>query len=41
MVIVTNKLASYKVALRELMPSVHHKTAKYANNRAEQSHDLT
>ena len=39
--IVTDKLASYKVAQRELMPTVHHNTAKYANNRAEQSHEST
>jgi len=39
--IVTDKLASYKVAQRELMPTVHHNTDKYANNRAEQSHDST
>jgi putative transposase len=39
--IVTDKLASYKVAQRELMPTAHHNTAKYANNRAEQSHELT
>ena len=38
--IVTDNLASYKVAQRELMPTVHHNTAKYANNRAEQSHEL-
>ena len=39
--IVTDKLASYGVAKRELMPSVHHDTSKYANNRAEQSHETT
>ncbi|MBQ0714071.1 MAG: IS6 family transposase [Paraperlucidibaca sp.] len=39
--IVTDKLASYKVAQRELMPIAHHNTAKYANNRAEQSHEST
>ena len=39
--IVTDKLASYKVAQRELMPTAHHNTAKYANNRAEQSHEST
>ena len=37
--IVTDKLANYKVAQRELMPTGHHNTAKYANNRAEQSHE--
>ncbi|MFD0949364.1 DDE-type integrase/transposase/recombinase [Paraperlucidibaca wandonensis] len=39
--IVTDKLGSYKVAQRELMPTAHYNTAKYANNRAEQSHELT
>ena len=39
--IVTDKLASYRVAQRELMPTAHHNTAKYANNRVEQSHELT
>nr|WP_116208998.1 IS6 family transposase [Paraperlucidibaca baekdonensis] len=39
--IVTDKLASYKVAQRELMPTAHHNTAKYANNWAEQSHEST
>jgi putative transposase len=39
--IVTDKLRSYGVAHRELMPDVIHNTARYANNRAEQSHELT
>jgi putative transposase len=39
--IVTDKLRSYGVAHRELMPDVIHDTARYANNRAEQSHELT
>jgi len=39
--IVTDKLRSYGVAHRELMPEVIHKTARYANNRAEQSHEPT
>ena len=30
--IVTDKLASYRVAQRELMPKVHHNTAKHVNN---------
>ena len=34
-------LRSNKVAQRELMPTARHNTAKYANNRAEQSHELT
>jgi putative transposase len=39
--IVTDKLASYRVAQRELMPKVHHNTAKHVNNRAEQLHEST
>jgi putative transposase len=33
--IVTDKLRSYGVAHRELMPDVTHDTSQYANNRAE------
>ena len=33
--IVTDKLRSYGVAHRELMPDVIHNTARYTNNRAE------
>ncbi|MCP4878873.1 MAG: IS6 family transposase, partial [Gammaproteobacteria bacterium] len=39
--IVTDKLRSYGVAHRELMPDVIHNTVRYANNRAEQSHEST
>jgi putative transposase len=39
--IVTDKLRSYGVAHRELMPHVIHDTSQYANNRAEQSHETT
>jgi putative transposase len=39
--IVTDKLRSYGVAHRELMPEVIHDTSQYANNRAEQSHEAT
>ncbi|WP_411729730.1 DDE-type integrase/transposase/recombinase [Paraperlucidibaca sp.] len=39
--IVTDKLANYRVAKRELMPTVHHNTGKYANNRAEQPYEST
>ena len=39
--IVTDKLRSYGVAHRELMPDVNHNTARYANNRVEQSHEST
>jgi putative transposase len=37
-VIVTDKLASYRVADRELVASVTHRRWKYLNNRAENSH---
>jgi putative transposase len=39
--IVTDKLRSYPVAHREVMPEVIHVTDRYANNRAEQSHEVT
>ena len=39
--IVTDKLRSYGVAHRELMPDVFHITTQYSNNRAEQSHEPT
>ena len=39
--IVTDKLRSYGVAHRALMPDVIHSTAQYENNRAEQSHEAT
>ena len=39
--IVTDKLRSYSVARRELMPDVIHDTGQYANNRAELSHQPT
>jgi putative transposase len=39
--IVTDKLRSYGVAHRELIPDVIHDTNQYANNRAEQSHEAT
>ncbi len=39
--IVTDKLRSYGVAHRDLMPDVIHDTSKYANNRAELSHQPT
>jgi putative transposase len=37
-VLVTDKLASYGVAHRRLIPSVEHRRSKYLNNRAENSH---
>jgi putative transposase len=39
--IVTDNLRSYGVAHRELMPETIHVTNRYANNRAEQSHEPT
>ena len=39
--IVTDKLRSYGVAHRELIPEVIHDTSQYANNRAELSHQPT
>ena len=39
--IVTDKLRSYGVAHRELIPEAIHVTERYANNRAEQSHEPT
>jgi putative transposase len=40
-VIVTDKLRSYGVAHREVMPSVEHRQSRYLNNRAENSHQPT
>jgi putative transposase len=39
--IVTDKLRSYGVAHRELIPETIHDTSQYANNRAELSHQPT
>jgi len=39
--IVTDKLRSYGVAHRALIPDTIHETAQYANNRAEASHQPT
>ena len=39
--IVTDKLRSYGVAHRELIPATIHSTEQYENNRAEQSHEVT
>ncbi len=39
--IVTDKLRSYGVAHRQLIPDVVHDTSQYANNRAELSHQPT
>lgn len=40
-VLVTDKLSSYAVTQRELIPSVEHRRSKYLNNRAENSHQPT
>jgi putative transposase len=39
--IVTDGLRSYGVAKREVMPDVRHRTSRYLNNRAENSHRPT
>lgn len=39
--IVTDKLGSYRVAHRELIPEVIHDMSQYANNRCELSHEPT
>ena len=39
--IVTDKLRSYNVAHRELIPEAIHDTTQYANNRCELSHEPT
>jgi len=39
--IVTDKLRSYSVAHRELIPNTIHDTSQYTNNRAELSHQAT
>ena len=39
--LVTDKLSSYRAAHRAVMPSVAHSTDRYANNRAEVSHQPT
>ena len=39
--IVTDKLRSYGVAHRELIPEAIHSTEQYKNNRAQQSHEAT
>jgi putative transposase len=40
-VLVTDKLASYGAAHRQVMASVEHRQSKYLNNRAENSHQPT
>jgi putative transposase len=38
---VTDKLRSYGVAQRQLLPGVEHRQSRYLNNRAENSHRPT
>jgi putative transposase len=40
-VIVTDKLRSYGVAQRKLLPNAEHRQSRYLNNRAENSHRPT
>ena len=40
-VIVTDKLRSYGVARRQLLPGVEYRQSRYLNNRAENSHRPT
>ena len=40
-VIVTDKLRSYDVAHRQLLPKVEHRQSRYLNNRVENSHRPT
>jgi putative transposase len=39
--IVTDGLRSYSAAKREILPEVRHRTSRYLNNRAENSHRPT
>jgi putative transposase len=40
-VLITDKLKSYGVAEREVLPDVEHRESRYLNNRAENSHRPT
>ncbi len=40
-VLITDKLASYGAAKRQVLPSVEHRQHRYLNNRAENSHQST
>lgn len=40
-VLVTDRLRSYRAAHRTVMPSVEHRSSKYLNNQAENSHQPT
>jgi putative transposase len=39
--IITDGLRSYGAAKREVLPNVRHRTSRYLNNRAENSHEST
>ena len=41
MKVITDKLASYSAAKKELIPSVEHSIIQYENNRCELSHQPT
>jgi len=40
-VVVTDKLRSYRAALKELLPHTEHRQSRFLNNRAENSHQRT
>jgi len=40
-IVVTDKLGSYRVAQKALLPDTHHRTERWGNNRAEVSHQPT
>ena len=40
-VLITDRLASYGAAQRDVLPSVEHRQHRYLNNRAEHSHQPT
>ncbi len=40
-VLITDKLASYGAAKREVLPSVEHRQSRYLNTRAENAHQPT
>jgi putative transposase len=39
--VITDKLANYSAAKKELIPSVEHSIVQYENNRCELSHQPT
>lgn len=40
-VVITDKLRSYRAALKDLLPHTEHRQSRYLNNRAENSHQRT